>query len=50
MKADSGPIGSEEPTEDPGWPIGFIVLVVAAAAYLLLRLVQMAGWLIDWVR
>jgi hypothetical protein len=30
------------------WPVGFILLLVAGALYLLLRFVQMAGWLLDW--
>ena len=38
---------TEEQPNDPGWPIGFIVLVVAGALYLGLRLVQSIGWVID---
>jgi hypothetical protein len=41
--------------EDPGggdpeqqrWPIGFILLVVAAAAYLLLRFIQIGAWVLE---
>ncbi len=38
--------GSEE---DLKWPIGFIIMVTLASLYLILRLVQMAGWAIDWL-
>ncbi len=34
---------------DERTPWGFVVFVVLAALYVLLRLIQMAGWLIDWV-
>ena len=37
---------AEEPLK---WPIGFIVMVTLAALYLILRFVQMTGWLIDWL-
>ncbi len=30
-------------------PWGFLAVVALAVLYLALRLVQMAGWLIDWV-
>ena len=50
-------MSEERPVERPEvdgasqkWPVGFILLVVAAALYLLLRGVQMAGWVVDWVR
>ena len=39
-----------DPGRDPepeGWPIGFVVLVVAASIYLLIRFVQMGAWLLD---
>lgn len=46
--------GAEQRGEaDPApakWPVGFIVLLIAAALYLGLRAVQMIGWLIDWIR
>lgn len=45
--------GAESDAGDPvpaKWPVGFIILLVAAALYLGLRAVQMLGWLIDWVR
>lgn len=32
------------------WPIGFVLLIVATGLYLLLRLIQMGGWLFDWFR
>ncbi len=35
--------------EDLKWPIGFIAMVIAAALYLGLRLVQLAGRAIDWL-
>lgn len=38
--------GSEEELK---WPIGFIVMVSLAALYVILRLVQMAGWAVDWL-
>lgn len=38
--------GSEEELK---WPVGFIVMVSLAALYLIVRLVQMTGWLIDWL-
>lgn len=43
-------MGEEQHGPEPGeerWPVGFIVLVVAAAAYLLLRFVQIGAWLLD---
>lgn len=46
---------SPESRSDPGseeelkWPVGFIVMVTLAAIYVILRLVQMAGWAIDWL-
>jgi hypothetical protein len=38
--------GSEE---DLKWPVGFIVMVSLAALYLIVRLIQMAGWAVDWL-
>ena len=40
-----------EPTaeDDLKWPIGFIVMVTLAGLYVVLRLIQMAGWAIDWL-
>ena len=35
--------------EDLKWPIGFIVMVTLASVYVVLRLIQMAGWAIDWL-
>ena len=35
--------------EELKWPIGFIVIVTLATLYVVLRLVQMAGWAIDWL-
>ena len=29
------------------WPVGFMIFVGLAAVYLLIRVVQMAGWAID---
>jgi hypothetical protein len=40
--------GGEEPQAEK-WPFTFILLIVAAGLYLLLRLVQGIGWLADWV-
>ena len=40
--------GGEEPRSER-YPFTFIVLIVAAALYLLLRLVQGIGWLADRV-
>ena len=39
--------GEEEQAER--WPLGFVLLLVAAGLYLLLRLVQGIGWLADWI-
>ena len=39
-------LGSEE---DLKWPVGFIVMVSLASVYVILRLVQMTGWAIDWL-
>ena len=36
----------EEESEDPGWPIGFLVLLSAAALYLGWRLLQTIGWVV----
>lgn len=33
--------------EKERWPVGFIVVVTLAAIYLILRLVQMIGWIFD---
>ncbi len=42
--------GGEEPDNpDEKWPWSFILLIVAAALYLLLRLVQGIGRLADWI-
>lgn len=30
-------------------PWGFRIIVGLAVAYVVLRLVQMAGWLVDWI-
>ena len=35
--------------DDLKWPVGFIVMVSLAAVYVILRLVQMAGWAIEWL-
>ena len=35
--------------EDLKWPVGFLVMVGLAALYLVVRLVQMAGWAVDWL-
>ena len=37
---------AEEPARSP-W--GFRIIVTLAALYLLLRLVQVAGWVVDWL-
>lgn len=42
----NGEPNTEEADHDR-WPIGFIVLVVAAGAYLVLRFVQIGAWLLD---
>ncbi|HEX9856660.1 MAG TPA: hypothetical protein VGC47_15220 [Acidimicrobiia bacterium] len=49
MSADEGhPASSaEHDDEDLPWPVGFLILVVAAGLYLLWRAIQIAGWLID---
>ena len=35
--------------DDLKWPVGFIAMVALAALYVIVRLVQMAGWAIDWL-
>ena len=35
--------------DDPGWPIGFMVIVGLAALYLGWRLVQFLGDVLGWV-
>ncbi len=45
--------GSELPdtpgtdAEEEKWPIGFMIIVVLAALYLLWRAIQAVGWLIE---
>ncbi len=41
--------GSPQDESQPA-PVGFKIFLAIAALYLLLRLVQMAGWLLDWIR
>jgi len=41
------PQSDERSDEQLKWPIGFIVMVTLAALYLIVRLIQMAGWAID---
>ena len=45
---DPGTTGGTEPIPQK-WPVGFILLLVAGGLYLLLRFVQMAGWLVAWL-
>jgi hypothetical protein len=40
------PAEGTDPADEP-WPVGFVVFVVLAGLYLAVRLVQMAGWLVD---
>ncbi len=43
-------VGADETAEPRAKvPISFILLVGAAAIYVILRLIQMGGWLIDWL-
>lgn len=45
MTDSSDPTKASKPDadgEDPGWPLSFILLVVAGGLYLVLRLFQMA--------
>jgi hypothetical protein len=44
---DPSATGEAEPKPQK-WPIGFVLLIVAGALYLILRAIQMIGWLIDW--
>lgn len=44
-KARTGGTGAQEPA-----PLGFKILIGAAAAYLVIRLVQIAAWLVDRLR
>jgi hypothetical protein len=41
--------GGGEERQAEKWPFTFILLIVAAALYLLVRLIQGIGWLADWV-
>ncbi len=38
------------PAADDKAPLGFKVLVLAAALYLLIRLIQGVIWFVDWLR
>jgi hypothetical protein len=49
MNEETGPHTGEGSEEELKWPIGFIVMVSLAALYLLVRLVQMAGWAVGWL-
>jgi len=42
---EDGESGGE--SEHERWPVGFIVFVLAAAAYLVLRFIQMGAWLLE---
>ena len=44
-KALTDATGAQEPA-----PLGFKILIGAAAVYLLIRLVQIAAWLVDRLR
>lgn len=35
--------------EDPGWPVGFLVMVGLAALYLVIRFVQLGLRFVDWL-
>lgn len=35
--------------EDPGWPVGFLVLTGLAALYLVVRFVQLGARFFDWL-
>ena len=49
MTSQQQPTPDRTAEEDLKWPIGFIVMVSLAGLYLLLRFIQMGGWLIDWL-
>jgi hypothetical protein len=40
----------QDEVEDPGWPIGFILMMGAVALYLGWRLIQGIALLVDWLR
>ncbi len=47
---DDRPASDEAPeTEDESWPVGFLIIVLLAALYLLWRLVQAIDWVFDKV-
>jgi hypothetical protein len=46
-RSDTPPEGADP--ADERWPIGFLIFVGLAALYLAVRLVQMAGWVLDRV-
>ncbi len=49
MTSDQQPAHEQTVEEDLKWPVGFIVMVGLAGLYLVLRFIQMGGWLIDWL-
>ena len=50
MNADAEPEDVQEEAEDPGWPIGFILMMGAVVLYLGWRLIQGIALLVDWLR
>ena len=41
------PVDAED--EDPGWPVGFLILTGLAALYLLVRFVQLGARFLEWL-
>lgn len=42
------PVDAEN-AEDPGWPVGFLVVSALAGLYLVVRLVQLVVRLFEWL-
>lgn len=47
---DDAPVDSvENPEDDPGWPIGFLLFVGLGALYLIVRFVQLGVRFFEWL-
>ena len=49
MTADPEAGGPAQQPDDPGWPVGFLVIVGLAALYLAWRFIQMAAAVAGWL-
>jgi len=50
VNAEAEPEEGQEEVEDPGWPIGFILMMGAVVLYLGWRAIQGIALLVDWLR